>query len=417
MGKRAINQLSDIQIRRWVAAGEPVAKSDGGGLTFTLSKAGTASWILRYMREGRPRELTIGNYPDISLAAARKLASEHRVSVDKGQDPAAQKRAERLKLRGSWTVRKLADDLRAKVLDAGVLASVTVKAKKWDLDKVILPRLGPQEVPAVTAEEVVDMLERSGRSWVMQKRILSTAVQLFDHAIGRQLIKVNPAAGIKLKALLGPRPTIRKRVMLQEDELRTLLSSAVTDLGIDNALALKIMLATCVRSVELVKARWEHIDFDRGTWFVPDDSVKTRVGFLVPITPTVAKWFRELQRLADGSPWVLPARDERRAGQHIGRSTLSAALYRAFERGDLPTRKFTPHDTRSTAKGHMRNLGVSREISEIALNHTLKGMEAVYDVREEIPERRQALELWAAFLVACETGEPWNVVPIKRAAA
>jgi integrase len=416
MPKRGTNLLSDMQVRRWVAAGEPVAKSDGGGLTFTLSKAGTASWVLRYMREGRARELTLGNYPDISLSAARKMASEHRVSVDKGQDPAAQKRAERLKARASWTVRKLADDLRAKVLDAGSLASGTVKAKKWDLDKVILPRLGPQEVHVITAEELVDMLERSGRSWVMQKRILSTAVQLFDHAIGRQLIKVNPASGIKLKALMGPRPAIRKRVMLQEEELRSLLSTAADEIGVENALALKVMLATCVRSVELVKARWEHIDFERGTWFVPDESVKTRVGFLVPITATVEKWFRELELLADGSPWVLPARDDRRAGKHIGRSTLSAALYRAFERGDLGTRKFTPHDTRSTAKGHMRNLGVSREISEIALNHTLKGMEGVYDVREEIPERRQALELWAAFLVACEQGQPWNVIPLRESA-
>jgi integrase len=246
----------------------------------------------------------------------------------------------------------------------------------------------------------------------MQKRILSTTTQLFEHAIGRQLIKISPTSGIKLAALMGPRPPIRKRVMLQEDELRKLLSS-VGDIGDENGLALKIMLATCVRTVELVKARWEHIDFDRGTWFVPDESVKTRVGFLVPITPTVAGWFKELERLAGGSPWVLPARDDRRAGQHVGRSTLSAALYRAFERGALQTRKFTPHDTRSTAKGHMRNLGVSREISEIALNHTLKGMEAVYDVRDEIPERRQALELWASFLVACEKGLPWNVVPLK----
>lgn len=417
MAKRGVNLLSDMQIRRWVAAGEPLAKSDGGGLTFTLSKAGTATWVLRYMREGRARELTIGNYPDITLAAARKLASEQRVAVDKGQDPAAQKRAERLKLRGAWTIKRLADDLKAKVLDSGKLADGTVKAKRWDLDKVILPRLGPQDVHTVTAEEIVEMLERSGRGWTMQKRILSTTVQLFDHAIGRQLIKANPAAGIKLQALLGPRPATRKRVMLQEDELRQLLSSMGDEIGEENSLGLKILLATCVRTVELVKARWEHIDFDRGTWFVPDESVKTRVGFLVPIVPTVAKWLRELELLADGSPWVMPARDHRRPGLHLGRSTLSAALYRAFERGGLGTRKFTPHDTRSTAKGHMRNLGVSREISEIALNHTLKGMEAVYDVREEIPERRRALELWAAFLSACEKGEVWNVVPIGRAVA
>jgi len=416
MAKRGANLLSDIQIRRWIAAGEPVAKSDGSGLTFTLSKAGTASWILRYMREGRAKELTIGNYPDISLSAARKLASEHRVSVDKGADPAAQKRVERLRMRGAWTIRRLADDFTSKILEAGELAPGTIKAKKWDLVKVIVPRLGPQEVQTITSDEVVDMLERSGRSWTMLNRILGTAIQLFDHAVGRRLIKVNPAAGIKLKSLVGPRPPIRKRVMLQEDELRKLLSS-IDDIGEENGLALKIMLATCVRTVELVKARWEHIDLERGTWFVPDESVKTRSGFLVPITPTVAGWFKELDRLAGGSPWVLPARDQRREGLHVGMSTLSAALIRAFARGDIETRRFTPHDTRSTAKGHMRNLGVSREISEIALNHVLKGMEAVYDVRDEIPERRQALELWASFLVACEKGLPWSVVPLNRQVA
>lgn len=129
-----------------------------------LLKAGTASWVLRYIREGRARELTIGNYPDITFSAARKLASKHRVSVDKRQDLAAQKRVERLKLRGSWTVRRLAEDLRAKVLDAATLAPGTIKAKKWDLDRIILRRLAAYEVQAVTAEDLVDMLEPCGRA-------------------------------------------------------------------------------------------------------------------------------------------------------------------------------------------------------------------------------------------------------------
>jgi integrase len=416
MAKRGINLLSDMQIRRWIAAGAPVAKSDGAGLTFTLSKAGTAAWVLRYMLEGRARELTLGNYPDISLSAARKMAAENRVAVDKGQDPAAEKRRERLATRGAWTVRELAKDYTEKVLDTGQFAEDTVYYRKLDLNNVILPRLGSVEVRAVTPEDIVDMLDRSGRTWTVQKRILTSVSKLFDHAIGRQLIRVNPAGGIKLTALMGPRPPVRKRVMLSEAELRQLLTG-IDAIGTENALAFRILLATCVRSVELVKARWEHIDFENGTWFVPDESVKTRVGFLVPLTPTVAGWFKELKRLADGSEWVLPARRAVRGSSHVGRTTLWAAITRAFERDDLDVRRFTPHDTRSTAKGHMRNMGVSREISEIALNHVLKGMEGIYDVREEIPERRQALELWAAFLVACETGEPWNVVPIKRAAA
>jgi integrase len=141
---------------------------------------------------------------------------------------------------------------------------------------------------------------------------------------------------------------------------------------------------------------------------------------LVPVTPTVAEWFKGLQLLSSGSPWVLPARTERRrkrAGDtHVGKTTLWAAITRAFERGDIDVRRFTPHDTRSTAKGHMRNMGIPNDITEIALNHALKGMEAVYDVREEIPERRQALEKWAAFIEACETGRPWNVQSIRRVA-
>jgi len=123
-------------------------------------------------------------------------------------------------------------------------------------------------------------------------------------------------------------------------------------------------------------------------------SVRTRQGFLVPLTPTVAQWFRQLKQLAGASEWVLPARTERRRAMHddthMGRTTLWASFARAFDSGKIDIGRFTPHDTRSTAKGHMRNLGVSREISEIALNHKLKGMEGIYDVREEIPERRDA---------------------------
>ena len=70
MGK-VIEKLSDVQIRRWIKAGAPVAKADGDGLTFTLSTGGTAAWVLRYRYGGKPRELTLGRYPDKSLTEAR----------------------------------------------------------------------------------------------------------------------------------------------------------------------------------------------------------------------------------------------------------------------------------------------------------------------------------------------------------
>ena len=414
------NLLDDVQIRRWIAKGEAVARSDGEGLTFTFSASGTAAWVLRYRVAGvRRKELTLDNYPDLTLAAARKLARERRVDVDQGKDPAAEKKVDKMRTKMAWTVRQLIEDYKAKKLTTPPLAEGTVYYRKWDLDKVITPKLGSMEVRNVTPADLVHVIESSKRSWTICKRLLTSAKLLFAHACGKRLIDVNPCVGIELTALMGARPPIRKRVMLSEDELRILLKS-INDIGIENGLALRILLATCVRSIELAKARWEHVDLEAGTWWVPDESVKTRVGFLVPVTATVAGWFKELKALAGNSSWVLPARTERRRTRlgdtHVGKTTLWAAVTRAFGREQIDVRRFTPHDTRSTAKGHMRNMGIPNDITEIALNHALKGMEAVYDVREEIPERRLALEKWAAFIEACEAGRPWNFTPIRRVA-
>lgn len=410
-----INLLSDIQLKNWVSKGEALAKSDGAGLTFTLSKAGTATWVLRYRQAGgRRKEVTIGNYPDVGLSAAREKARALRASIDAGTDPAMEKRLEKVRQFEAWTVRQLLNDFRERCLLEPTYSRRTILYRNYDYDGVILPKLGTRPVKEVSPIEIVEMLKSAEKTWCISKRLLTSTSKLFDHACGLQLVNANPCVGIRLSAIKGPRPPVRKRVMLDEAELRKLLPD-VNLIGAENALALRILLATCVRGIELVRAKKQDLHLDRGVWWVPDDSVKTRQGFLVPLVPAVVGWFRELIALSGESDYILPARQERRlrgAGgdTHVGETTLWASIKRAFDRQDIEIRRFTPHDTRSTAKGHMRNMGVSREISEIALNHTLKGMEAIYDVREEIPERRAALELWTNFLIDCERGH----VPPKQ---
>lgn len=416
--------LSDIQIKAWIAKGEPLARSDGDGLTFTLSRAGAAAWVLRYRVGGRRREVTIGGYPDIPLALAREKARAHRVAIDEGRDPATEKAAHKARAAAAWLVRDLVDDYREKVLPR--YANNTIKGKNYDLKNVIIPKLGARSVDQVTPVDIVWMIESAALPWSASKRVLSTASKLFDHAAGRTIIAVNPCTGVKLAAIKGARPPVRQRVMLSEDELRRLLIE-IESIGPENAYAFLILLATCVRGIELVRSKKEHIDFERATWWVPDESTKTRRGFLVPLVPVVIDWFRALIEMSGESSYLLPARQERRrrnAGgdTHVGATTLWAAIRRAFDRQDIDIRRFTPHDTRSTAKGHMRNMGIPREITEVALNHVLKGVEGVYDVREEIPERRLALAKWADFLMRCKAPpaepiiKPSNVVPFRRAA-
>src|SRR5262249_51660248 len=165
--------------------------------------------------------------------------------------------------------------------------------------------------------------------------------------------------------------------------------------------------ATAARKMELVRARWEHVDFQAATWFIPEEHSKTGKGFVVPLAPVVVCWFEELRVLACGSDWVLPGNAGR---DHISHATLNRAL-------DLLENGCTVHDLRRTARTHLgETLKVDVIIAEKCLNHTLGGLLEVYDRGGYLAERRRALELWAAFLQACERKRPWNVEPLRAVA-
>lgn len=230
VAKRGKNLLTPVQLQHWVRAREPIARTDGDGLTFTLSAAGTATWVLRYQFGGRSRELTLGNYPDISLPAARQIAREKRVEIDKGGDPANTKKQEKIRVRTIWSIRELAEDYREKIVVA--LAESTQEARNADLDQVIIPKLGAMLVTSVTSADIVSMIADSGRTWTMCKRLRSTCNRLFAHALGKRLIHVNPTVGIDLISVIGQRPPVRRRLMLSQDELRALLPD-INSIGIE----------------------------------------------------------------------------------------------------------------------------------------------------------------------------------------
>ncbi len=89
-----MGKLNDVDLRKWLRAGEPVAKADGDGLTFSLSPKGVAAWTLRYRLGGKQKELTLGRYPDMTLTKARAQAAEKRVAVQQGVDVAQEKQIE-----------------------------------------------------------------------------------------------------------------------------------------------------------------------------------------------------------------------------------------------------------------------------------------------------------------------------------
>lgn len=401
--------LNEARLRAWYRAGQALkGKSDGEGLTFTLSKAGTATWVFRYRFAQRQRELTLGNYPDMALAAARIAARAARVKVDQGIDVASEKRTTKQDAARAGSFRQLAADYLER--SAGALAEGTRDEWRRYLSKDIVPRIGHLAAAEVTGSDIVTLIERiAERSDSVARKSFSLVTVIFAHGVAKHFVKNNPCAGLKLSAILGQPPSKRSRVMLTEEELRRVLAQ-LPEIGRKNELALKILLATCVRKSELLRARRSEVDLSAGEWKVPDENSKEGRGFVVPLAPTVIQWFREMYALDRGSEWAVAGI---RKGQHMARTTLNVAINRLEG-----LRHFSPHDLRSTARSYLtsQQIGVSLVVAERCLNHSLGGLVAIYDQHDYLAERRCALELWASFLATAEAGIPNNVSAIRRVA-
>jgi hypothetical protein len=83
------------------------------------------------------------------------------------------------------------------------------------------------------------------------------------------------------------------------------------------------------------------------------------------------------------------------------------------EMPDVPN--FTIHDFRRTARTHLAALGVDPVVAERCLNHKIKGVEGIYNRHQYFDERRAALAQWCDLLVALESGEEYNVTPLRKA--
>ena len=405
LAKIQTNLLTDIQIRKWIRAGVPLAKSDGGGLTFTLSAAGAAVWVLRFSHGGRRQEVTLGRYPDISLAAARLMAAKKRLALVDGVNPADEVR--KAKSHRDWTVRELIKDYRELVLSN--LADSTQRSYGRNL-KRIENGMGAMSVQSVGPADVVAQIERVKTGWVELFTLWCALRSIFKHATGKKIIFASPCAGIQLEAIIGKRPEVRKRLMLNAEELSVLMKA---QMKLENLLSVRILLATGVRVSELFSALKENVHIEEKRWHIPQ--TKTGPSMDIPLAPCVADWFKELLELSGNSVYVLPARLSTRivrneGDSHISKDAIREAIDYWIEKHNPAIRRFTPHDLRSTMKSHMRKLGISRDISEMCLNHKLPGVEGIYDQHSYYDERRVALEKWAGFLVTCQLSANSNVV-------
>src|SRR5215218_2638689 len=288
--------LTDVQIRAWIKAGDPIAgKSDGDGLTFTLSASGVAAWVLRYRINGRRCEMTLGRYPETSLLAARTRARALHAAVDQGIDVAAERQHEKARRQAADNVRTLAEDWYAREIAVRYKHPEVVRRV---LDNDILPAIGrlePQKVTPRHADKVLrDIVDRGAPTTANDA--LRIMRRMFAYGRKRRYLEHNPVADFDLNDA-GGKEQARSRA-LARDELSALLAAMceTPNLGRNNELAFKILLATCVRKGELVSAQWPALDLEQGIWHLAGN--KTGAAIDIPLAAPVVEWFRELQVFA-----------------------------------------------------------------------------------------------------------------------
>jgi integrase len=338
--------------------------------------------------------MTLGPYPRLSMADAREVARDALNQAAMGQDPASRKKVER----AAETFGELAALYMEK--------HAKPRKRSWrederTLNHDVLPRWKNVPAKAITRRDVRELLEQivERGAPIQANRTLAIVRRLFNFAIEREVVDVNPCQAIR-----QPAPSRQRDRVLSTAEIRALWRAA-DDCPVGQLY--QLYLLTAQRGGELRMMRWEEVDLDGGMWTIPAERSKNRLPHRVPLSSQALAILRRLRETANGSPWVFPGRmpDEPLTQIQGQLDKLRAAAGVDFK----------PHDLRRTAASHMTSIGISRLTVGKILNHVEQGVTAIYDRHSYDREKQEALNAWARRLHAIVTGESAaKVVELRR---
>jgi integrase len=403
--------------------------TDGGGLVLLLfARSGMHSWRLDYRFQGKRNTLTLGTFPDTSLALARRKADAARQLLAEGFDPSQQRKAER----EMWAEERVAEQRQAQGLP--VVGSFEAVAREWFAvrkdswsksygDKVIarletdvFPYIGREMAADITGPQLLAVMRRIESRGVIETahRALQDSGQVFRYAVATGHAKFNPARELK-DALRQPNPKHFPAIVEPKrlgELLRAIDGYAATPVV---RAALKLAPMLLLRPGELRFAEWAEIDLEAALWQVPAARMKRELRqklsgtpHLVPLPKQAVDVFRELQPLTGQGKMVF--RGERHHERAMSENTVNAALRTM----GFPADEVTGHGFRATARTMLHErLGFSPDVIEAQLAHTVRdSLGRAYNRTEFVEQRREMLQTWADYLDQLRSGK--ELLPRSR---
>lgn len=361
----------------------------GNGLYIRISDEGSAFFTIRYTIHKKRKEMTLGKFPELSLADAKFKAAQIKVDLkNENIDPLAEKK--RLDKEEMITVNDLAEDWLKDCEKRLKHPNIPKRVYKKD----IAPFVGELGIDKVTPRDIraiIQHIAESNRPTIANDALMYCK-QLFRHAIKLDLRTSNPAEAFTLSDAGGVEQSRSRALSLDElEQVFLCLRNNHNQFTRDNYLATALLIALAVRKGELISAKWEEFDFESELWHVPQDRSKTGTAISIPLNSVVINWLKELEIRAYGSEYVFPNRRASKRFGHISPDTLNAAIQKLFREEKMPVEHFTVHDLRRTCRSLLASNGIAGHVAERCLNHKLKGVEGIYDRYDYLNERKEAL--------------------------
>lgn len=309
------------------------------GLYLKLYTSGRKSWIYRARKHGAWEVVTLGSWPDMNLALARKKATAMGERTSSGNMTFAE-------LLDEWFAARIEN--RYKV--TANIQTYVARGKDW---------LGSKQLSQLTTMVMADKLKAYAKvSPVSANRCLSNWKLALDFGVESGYMDTNPLARTTSKVVGGEEKT-RDRV-LTDAEIRTVWAWEG-----HNASLLRFLLLTGLRISEAQQGRQ-----DGTLWRV--DTTKNGKAHWCHL-PTLAA--------AQIEPWTTSP------------TAVQAWLQRQCAREGVAP--FTPHDCRRTFATRLAGLKVAPHIVEKCLNHSMQGVMGIYNRETYDDDRIAAAELWA----------------------
>jgi len=352
------------------------------GFGVKVTPKGRKVFIVLYRTGGagsRLRKYTIGPYGRVTLHAARGEAQKVFAARVEGRDPADEKREGRRRL----TLDRI-EELVELYDQHWLAANRSRKELRRVLEREALAEWRGRSVHEISRHDVASLINAvaaRGTPYAANK-LLKVLRTFFRWCVGRGILEQSPAQGISFPA----REVSRDRVLSDEDLSAILLAARV--MGGPYGEIVELLALTGQRREEVAQMGWDEVSLSTATWMLPASRTKNGKPHVVHLS---APAIDLLSARRPAGPLVFSV-DGRKPFQNF-----SAAKRRLDALSGVTGWRL--HDLRRTIVSGMARLGVAPHVADRVLNHTagtIKGVAAVYQRYEFLPERKKALDLWAS---------------------